>query len=338
MKYQILLAGLLLLAFFIPHVPAFEVRNGDNVVINSPISDDLMVSGSAVTINAPVKSVTFCGGKLTINAPVEGNLIAAGGQITVNAPVGTDIIAAGGSIEINGDVEGKVLAAGGRVSMNGKASNIAISGGTVDMGEKSHVSGDAMISVAGHTTAGMVAGRSQTKGEKGGFGPSFDLEKAGNLISVILMGLSVLFTAGLLILGIILVHLIPDPFRTVVSCVKRKTLLSFVSGLSGIIITILLILILLITLVGIPIAILIGLSLGIGLLLSTLFSGTVVGYFIAEKTGHEISLARAFVLGFLLLQILFLIPVLGFILKLIAVFIGLGALFMTLWETVESGI
>lgn len=329
MKYQALCTGLILVMLVLAPVYAFEIRDGDTIVIDTPIPDDLLVSGGTVTIEAPVKSLTFAGGTLIVNAPIEKNLIAAGKQIVVNAPVGVDIIAAGGQIDITGDVGGKVLAAGGQVAMNGEASNVAISGGTVNLGNSSHVTGDALISASGYNTGGQVGGKLTAEGERGGFGPSFNLQKVVSLVSTLMMVMQILFAIGTLILGIILIRLYPTLFREVAGTVRDRTLMSLVCGIAGIIVSLILMVILLITLVGIPIAVFIGLVLLMGLMTSTLFTGAALGLFISEKIGRDSSFTLSFIIGFVILEIIFLIPFLGLIVEILAIIIGLGALMMT---------
>jgi hypothetical protein len=336
MKCHVLFTGLILFLLALTPVYAFEIKDGENIVIDSPIHDDLLASGGSVTINAPVKSLTFAGGTLIVNAPIEGNLIAVGGQILVNAPVGVDLIAAGGQIDITSDIGGKVLAVGGHVTMNGEASNVAISGGTVNLGNTSHVKGDALISASGYTTRGQVGGKITAKGDKGGFGPSFDLRKVVSFISTIVMVMHIIFAIGMLIFGIILIRLIPTHFRAVTDKVQSRALISLVYGIAGIIIAFILIMILLITLVGIPIAVIIGLMLLIGLMTSTLFTGAALGILITGKMTREFSFFVSFIIGFIILEILFLIPILGFILEIIAILIGLGALLMTTRDILES--
>jgi hypothetical protein len=315
---------------------AFEIRNGDNIVIDTPIQDDVLASGGSVIINAPVKSLTFAGGTLTVNAPIEENLIAVGGQILVNSPVGVDLVAAGGQIDITSDVGGKILATGGHVTVNGKASNVAVSGGKVNLGSSSHVTKDAIISASDYTSSGKVEGKITADMDKKESGSSFNIQKVVSLISTIVVVMKILFAIGMLILGIILIRLIPTPFREVAGNVQNNALISLVFGIAGIIIAFILILILLVTLVGIPIAIFIGLILLIWLMVSTLFVGAALGSFITEKMGKEYSLMVSFIVGFVILEIIFLIPILGFLLEIIAVLTGLGAIMMTVWKKIES--
>lgn len=335
MRYQTLMTGLLLFMLIIIPVSAFEIREGDSIVISSPITDDLLVSGGTVIINAPVKSVTFAGGTLIVNAPVKENLIAAGGEIQVNAPVGTDLIAAGGRININNDVGGKVLAAGGQATMDGKTSNLAVTGGKVNLGTASHITGDALISASDFSAVGKVDGELKTDSERGSEKPSVT-NSMETTISLIFTILSVLFAIGMLILGVILIRIMPGPFTAVTANLGENALISFIFGVAGIIISVILILILIVTIIGIPIALLIGLATLIGVITSTLFTGSALGSWIAGKTGRKLSITWSFVVGFIVLEILFLIPILGFLLYMIAICAGLGALLMTTWKAVET--
>ena len=70
MKTLLFSIGIILILLIIVPGSAFVVREGENIVIDTPVYDDLLVSGGTVTINAPVQSLTFAGGTLTVNAPV----------------------------------------------------------------------------------------------------------------------------------------------------------------------------------------------------------------------------------------------------------------------------
>ena len=313
---------LILCLLCIMQASAFEIREGDSITISEPVDDDLLISGGTVTINAPVRSLTFAGGTLVVNAPVKENLIAAGGEIQVNGPVGTDAIAAGGRIDLNGDVGGKILAAGGAVTMNGKTRNFAVSGGKVVMGSSSHVSGDAIIGSSDYTPGGMVEGKITTETHD----TPDTTEKVGDLLSFLFTVIQILFAIGMLILGIILILLIPGPVTRVTSALSTEPLLSLIIGIASLIIAGILSLILLVTIIGIPLAVMIALVTLIGLMLSSLITGAALGSLIAEKSQRPLSPLISFVIGFIILQILIFIPILGFFVNMAAVFLGLGAL------------
>lgn len=306
---------------------AFDTRSGDNIVIDEPINDDLVASGGSLIINAPVKSVTWAGGTLIVNEPVETNVIAAGGTIQINAPIGVDLVAAGGNIDINGNVGGKVMAVGGSVTMSANAENIAASGGTVVLGKNAVISKDAIISASGYTTQATILGNLTVEEEQKG--ESFHFSEIGEMVKMMVTMMMVLCFIGFLILGIVLMKLCPTFFTALVKTGKEKTLLSFVAGIAGLVIGFILFIILLITVIGIPMACLLFLLILIGLMLSTILSGALLGSWILNYAKKEMSMVWGFIIGFIILNILFFIPILGFLFWIIAVLLGFGILVLT---------
>ena len=313
-------------------VSGFDVRDGDTLVISSPVSDDLLITGSSVIINAPVRSVTFAGGELIVNAPIEQNLIAAGGTIQVNAPVGADIIAAGGEIAVHTDVSGKILAVGGVVDINGSSSNVAVTAGTVHLPDKTLIQGDALISSSNYQTNGTGDQRVQIPEQQRNTAPSLDFHSIETAIQGILFVLWILFNLGMLILGLILIKLLPGPFETIAETLREKTIISLVLGVSVCIVGIVGGILLVFTIIGIPIAICIGLLLFAGWILSPIVTGAALGQVISGFIKREIKITWAFILGFVVLAIIFLIPVIGFIAKILTLFTGFGGLLLAIYE------
>lgn len=313
-------------------VCAFDTRSGDNIVISEPIDDDLVASGGSMIVNAPVKSITWAGGTLIVNEPVQTNLIAVGGTIQVNAPVGTDLIVAGGNIDVNGDVGGKVMAFGGSVTMSGSAENVAASGGTVLLGKNTVISKDAIISASGYTTEATIHGNLTVEEESNG-DDGISLKKIGSILGTIITMAMLLCFIGFLILGIILIKLCPTFFAALIKTGREKTLLSCVAGIAGLVIGLILGVILLITIIGIPIACLLFLIILIGLMLSTILAGSLLGTWLMDLAKKETGMICGFVVGFIVLNILFFIPVIGFLIWILAVFLGFGMLVLTISET-----
>ncbi|RPJ49858.1 MAG: hypothetical protein EHJ95_08155, partial [Methanobacteriota archaeon] len=86
------LAGILIVLLLAAPGFALEFRSGNEVIVNDPIDDDLVVSGGQVIIDAPVGSVIAAGGEVRVRAPVTGDVIAAGGLVVVDAEVGGKIV------------------------------------------------------------------------------------------------------------------------------------------------------------------------------------------------------------------------------------------------------
>ncbi len=330
-KILLLIACMLTAGLVITPVCAFDTRSGDTIVINEPVHDDLIASGGSMIVNAPVKSITWAGGTLIINEPVETNVIAAGGTIQVNAPIGTDLLAAGGNIEINGDIGGKIMAIGGSVTMSGNAENIMASGGTVILSKNTVIRKDALISASGYTTQATILGNLTIEEESHG-DVSGALKHIGELIGAVITIVKIIWFFGLLILGVLFIKICPSFYDALIKTGKEKLLLSGILGIAGLVIGGVFFIILLITIIGIPLAILLLLLVLLGLLLSTILTGGLVGKWLEEFVKKEIRQIWGFLAGFVILNILFLIPFLGFFIWAIAVFVGFGMLVLTCYE------
>jgi len=265
---------------------------------------------------------------VTVNAPVD-SLTVAGGRVAVNAPIKGDVIAAGGTLIINGDVGGKVLAAGGVIEVNGNATNVLITGSTVRIGKDAVIRRDALISAGDVTNEGSVLQNLTVSANT-----FANIGTAGNVVfeevqepTLPLPGLfSILAAIGFLILGLILVRVFPAPFAAVVRGVEGRPVVLTIAGFFAIIISMILLLIVAVTIIGLPLAIIAGLLFIIALMISSLFVAYALGDVIASRTGWKPGPTEVFILGFVILQVLIFIPLLGSIVQIIAVSLGYGGL------------
>lgn len=310
------LAIIILALLLIPSgAEALTFLGGDETLIDTPIPDDVVVSGGTVTVNAPVDSLTVAGGTVRVDAPVAG-----------------DIIAGGGSLIINGDVGGKVLAAGGEIELNGNATNALVTGGAVRIGRDAVIERDAVISAGEVTNEGSVLRNLTVEAETftntGTAGNvTFEQEEPESALPGLF---SVLFAVGFLILGLLLIRGFPDLFQAVVGQVRESPVLLTVLGFVAIIVSAIILVIVAITIVGLPIALVGGLIFLVALMLSSLFVAYALGDVIASRAGWSPGRAWIFVLGFVILQILIFIPLLGAIVQIIAVSLGFGGLLYAL--------
>lgn len=289
---------------------AFVFISDDQAVIAAPIDDDVIASGGTVLVNAPVRSLTATGGSIIVNAPVAGDVIAAGGTITVGA-----------------DVDGKVLAAGGSIGINGTVDNVFLTGGTVVLGSSATVLRDAVISAGSVTNAGTVvrnlsvsAGTFENPGTAGAITYEQQQDTSGG------SGLlSLLITAGFLFLGVILIQIFPGEFAHVVREVVTNPVIKTAVGFFGVIISTLILLVIAITVIGLPIAAVLGMFFLVAVLLSSLFVAFALGDVVVSRLRWKTGVTAIFVLGFVLLQIFYFIPVLGLLVQVGAISLGYGA-------------
>ena len=199
----------LMLILLLPHVQALQMLSGDQVSVDSPIDDDVFVSGGTVTINAPVASAVIAGGTIIINAPVSGDVFVAGGQILVNS-----------------DIEGKIVAAGGDIDLRGDAKNAVIAGGNINIHSTTVISRDAVITGGNVSNAGKIIGNLTVRADNfqnTGSAGSVDFEKSEGLqgLQRVMNIFSILMTVGFLIIGIILLKLFPAQFFIVEEEVRK---------------------------------------------------------------------------------------------------------------------
>jgi hypothetical protein len=312
----------LILVMLLPAVVSgLATYNGGQVVIGQPVPDDVFASGGMIEVNAPVDS-----------------LIAAGGTININAPVKGDVIAAGGTININGDIGGKLVAAGGTINVNnGIGTNAVLAGGSVNIGQGATIGRDALISGGRVSNAGTIAGnltvRARTFENTGTAGHlNVELSKPREEFSRIFSIFGIIFTIGMFILGLILLHFAPGHFMAVEEEVRKSAILKTVGGFFAIIVSLVVLILISVTIVLLPIALLLWMAFFAGLLLSTLFVSLALGRILALKVKWEAPPWQMFLLGFVILNIASRIPVAGIIVLGISASLGFAAFFLTLYR------
>lgn len=111
--------------------------SGGDVHLAGNTMKDLYAAGGTVTVDADVaESAHMAGRTVRVNRPVGEDVYAAGYEVDIEAPVGEDLTAAGYRVEIgrNASVRGDVLARGRTIFLRGPvAGNVSLSGDTVEI-------------------------------------------------------------------------------------------------------------------------------------------------------------------------------------------------------------
>jgi hypothetical protein len=317
---KIALFALILILFLTPcPVQALATYSGSDVVVTEEVHDDLFASGGSVTINAPVDSAIIAGGSISINAPIKGDLIAAGGTINLNSDVGGKIVLAGGTINVNGRV----------------GTNAVIAGGEIHISPETTIARDAVISGGSVTYDGTVNGTLTVKAnsfENRGIASVSDvtLEKPDGMIQGLLHVFSILFTLGMLVLGLLIMKVAPARFDAVTGEVKNSPILKAVIGFLAILISIIVLVLTALTIIGLPIVLICGALFFIALVLSTLFVSKACGDYILKLLKKDLKPWHSFVIGFIILNLLFRIPLAGAIILIISISLGFGAIIYAL--------
>ncbi len=300
--------------FIAPGAGALKMLSGDQVSVDSPVDDDIFAAGGSIDINAPVASAVIAGGNININAPVDGDVFVAGGQISINS-----------------DVKGKIVAAGGNIDVKGSAKNIVISGGNINIHSSAVISRDAVITGGSVNNAGRINGnltvRSENFQNTGSAGVvDFKKSEVSKSIQAAIGVFRILFTVGFLILGIVLIKLFPAQFFKVEEEMMKSTIVKTVAGFVFIFVAAVLIILIAVTVIGLPIAAISGMLFIIALMLSTSFVSFAVGRKVVDLLKFKTSDILIFIIGFIILNIIFLIPFIGGLILIIAVSLGFGAI------------
>jgi|Napbiome12C3dose_1001474.scaffolds.fasta_scaffold00049_1 cytoskeletal protein CcmA (bactofilin family) len=302
---------------------------GGNVVVNGTINGDLLAAGGNLDIRGNItgniraaggninisgtidRNATLAGGSINITptADIKGSLVSAGGNVTVSAPIGKEINLGGGQVVLGNRIGGDVNAAVGNLSL---APTATISGNLTYLSENpASVSPGATVS--GKITQNVPQTKQPEEAAKRGIGA---------LLSFFLIGDFLLAT----IIGFLLLKFLPVFFSTTAQLITQKPWLSLGIGFLTAIISPFVFLLLLITIIGIPIAMLLAFALVVLSYLAKIFVAFVIGQLILGRFSKQPHTAWALILGLVIYSLVKAIPIFGWLISVIAILTGLGAL------------
>ncbi len=321
--YVLLLISVLATA---PAAEALKFMSDDVVSINFPVEDDLFAGGDTVNVNAPVDSAVIAGGNVSIDAPIKGDLIVFGGEVDLNSDVGGKIVAAGGTINLRGDVARNVVMAGGQVrilSTSEIGRDAAVTGGNVYNAGK--IAGTLWVNAGNFENNGTVGDLKFQQWEE----DEAAEEKAEAFISTF----SILMILGFLIVGLIILRLFPRSVSAVDREIRQSPPVKALLGLGLIVASMILIVISIFTVVGMPLGFLLLTLFVAALMLANLFVSFSLGRWIVSALNQTLGDYPAFILGYVVLSVLFLIPYAGSIIELISISLGFGAMVYAINES-----
>lgn len=333
---------------------------GGDITVNSPIEEDIMVFGGNVNLNSPIKgSAHACGGDISINAVIDGDLMSGGGNININNNVSGDIRVMGGNINIAGNVGGDILALGGNININGDvAGDVAITGGALKIG---NVAGDIEFKGGEITINGIIEGNvkaeadkitlrenalikgdlavtteSKLLGKREQIQGSISKIEAKKRISPFInkINFKIFGALALLLIGIILVLIIPTTSNRLADNIKQKFWISLLYGLLALIVTPIAAVLIMITVIGIPVGIILFILYVLAVFFATFFAALYLGKLMLPKKKNII---LPMIVGLIVLMILANIPWIGWIIKLIAILLGLGAITLVIFTKKKPG-
>lgn len=336
---------------------------GANVTVDGTVNGDVICGAQTVNINGKVEGDVICGAQsINIDGEVNGSVRAAGNSININGAVARNVMAFGATVNIGTDatVGWDMLLAGATGEIRGKiggdlhgaAANVIITGtigknvrlklneqtrgkmknigfkksSPITITKDAVINGD-VIYTAGNE--GTIAQGATITGEI-----THNLPKVKPSKKYLAMGwawgrLYSIFSA--LVIGLVLISLWREQIIKLTDKMLDKIGPSIGWGMVVMFLTPIIAILLIITIIGIPLAaILTGVWL-IALFLSKIMVGILVGRNLMKKFREKKkeSLIWAMIIGIVLSWIIFSIPFIGWILTLIAIWWGLGGIWLS---------
>ncbi len=354
---------------------AFVHRAGPSIAFSQRVQDDLYLAGGAVTVTAAVDGdVAAAGGQVDLTGQTTGGVLAAGGTVRAGGTIGRALRAAAGSLTVDAKIAGDAILAGGIVSVEPGAvigRDLVAGGGNMSVygtvGRNAHLGGGDV------TIGGTVQGDTEVRARKitllssariGGHlryssDQTVDIRPGARITGGteripappqqhvlapvspwLRLWLRLAEGAALLVLGLVILSVIPRGMSTVVGEVGAQYGRSLLAGFILLVTVPAAAVLLLFTVIGIPLSVIAML-----LYLATLYPSQV---FVAAWLGDQIvrwprrggegfgSRAVPLAIGTIVLALLFAIPYAGWAVRLAAILLGFGALWMTVWRTAMS--
>ncbi len=307
---------------------------GNAITVNGNVEDNICIVGNTVVIKGDAGGSVHAGaGNVLIEGRIKDDLFLGSGTVTLaeTSSVGGDLIVGAGIVEIRGPVDGDIRLAGDEVFINSKiGGNVNIKAGEeLKLGKKAEITGDLKYSsvkevemdegakVLGETTFKQI----RDKDDKGLF------EKTGILMGILTLGFLIRLLT-IIAAGLVLVYLLKAFTGRVVKESLGHFWANLGRGFGALILIPIVCIILAITVVGLWLAGLMGATYVLMILLSMVLASIVFGSWLIKILGKKSEYPvdwKAIVVGAIVLNLVVLIPFIGWIVRLVFLLISLGA-------------
>jgi len=305
------------------------IAAGGDISVNTAVGGDLVVAGGDLNLAGTVaQSLYAAGGRIVIEADVARNARVAGGSVSLG-PTGRiagNASLAGGEITVRGPIEGYLQAGGGRLYLDGPiGGDVELTGDRIELGPNARIEGRLtydskkdISEASGAVVRGgieRVPGIASAEGSSGGFGVTWSL--------------------GLVIAAALLAGVWPVLADRIGGFLRQRFAWSVLVGFIALVCAPVLVILLLVTVIGIPLALAALAGYGLLLLVGYVASGVGVGNFALHRWQDERATSAVWRVGAAAVGMLFVVllgrlPWLGWLMVLVAMLFGMGALLMQL--------
>lgn len=359
----IALCGFVLAAVTPSH--AMQTRTGPagRVGSSEDIDDDLYMAAGVVTMDGRVRGdLVAAGGTVSASGQVGGGVLAAGGTVDISGRIGAGIRALGGTVFVRGTVGTDVVVAGGTIILESNARvtrDLAAAGGNVTL--LGAVGRDAQLAGGRIEIGGSVAGNVLARADELVVLPSavirgnltYSSQKPAQIAPgarvigrilrepylvrpvpsrEIVRGVRIAFGVAdffwMLIIALALAAAAPGGLQRTADALRGRPWASLGWGTFFLITVPIAVIALVVMLIGIPLGVLLLAAHALALFVSHASAGLAIGQTLAPRLKSRYAEVA---IGVGVIAIATNLPYVGWLLRLIAVAVGLGALVLVLW-------
>lgn len=324
---------------------------GNMVAVDSFIDKDLVAAGNIVTINEDIADdLIIAGGTVLIKGRTGGSARVAGGNVIIEGAVNEDLVVAGGNISLISAINGDLIVAGGVVNIEGPvAGDVLIQGGSVTV--NSNIKGNVKATVSNNLSLGhnaklernliyrspkeaLIADGAEILGTM-----DYSIKEKMYLPRQMSIIYFIIKIVAAIIAGLVLIWLFHEFTNHVAQETLKTPWTSLGIGAAALILTPLLMILLLLSLIGSWISAILAVSYGLSILLSMILAPIFLGSFLLKwllkKTEYPINW-RAVVLGVLAMNLIILIPYIGWLLSFLLYLAAFGALYKLVYHGIRE--
>jgi cytoskeletal protein CcmA (bactofilin family) len=300
--------------------------------INGSVTQDVNVFAQDLTITGDVgDDIRAIANSMSILGTVKGNVLAAGSFIRVgeDAVIEGDLLVGAGTVTIDGEVRGGVRIGTGHLTLNGTIAGDAMisTDGGISMGEDASIGGDlhyegpARIEFRHGAVKGAITFETKDKDFER------DIESAiSEFTTMFGIVLHIFLFLAALIAGSVIFAFTKDHANRTAEILRTKPLKSLGIGFIAAICVPIICVILLLLVLTIPLSFVVFLVYLVALYIAKFYVAAWLGKLILRGRRPDASPIPPMLLGLTILYLLTWIPFLGFLISLLVVFFGLGAL------------
>lgn len=336
---------------------AADFRGGEDSlrVTDEAINENLYVGAGDVAVSSTVHGDAFIGGgQVSVTGHIDDDLFIGGGNVTVAGPVGGDVRIGGGNIRIEGDVAGELMVGGGNVeiaqdssiagpvyvgagqlTIAGTTGAVLAGADTVQLTSTARINGDLQYASANQAridSGAIISGETKHR-----LPPQSAASRKTTTAALVSGGVLWLLVSVIMLL--LYVYVFPNKAQIVSTDWKNNFWVNLLVGFMFLVVTPIAGVVLLVSIIGIPLGIgiflLYPIALYIGKLAGVVAAGTWLRSLLDKQAGAKVDWISALV-GFIILTLVGVVPVLGGLVVFIVFLSGLGALLQYDWGVFQG--